>query len=86
MQHHIMAGIIHFQKGKKATIIKELNRFCELGILEFQNTSEWASPSFIITKADQTVQMISDFREVNKLLVRNPFPLPKISIYFCDTP
>ena len=52
-----------------------------MSVLEFQSTSKWASPSFIIPKADQTVRMISDFRfrEVNKLLVRKPFPLPKIS-------
>ena len=35
--------------------------------------------SFIIPKSDQTVCMISDFREVNKRLVRKPFPIPQIS-------
>ena len=50
-----------------------------LGVMEFQPASEWASPSFIISKSDQTVRMISDFREVNKRLIRKPFPIPKIS-------
>ncbi len=31
------------------------------------------------TKKDGTVRMITDFREVNKRLVRKPFPIPKIS-------
>ena len=31
------------------------------------------------TKKDQTVRFLSDFREVNKRIVRNPFPIPKIS-------
>ena len=66
-------------KIRKETTIKELNRLCELGVMEFQPASEWASPSFIIPKSDQTVRMISDFREVNKRLVRKPFPIPKIS-------
>ena len=35
-------------KSRKETTIKELNRLCDLGLLEFQPTSEWASPSFII--------------------------------------
>jgi hypothetical protein len=48
-------------------------------VLEFQPASEWASPSFIIPKKDNTVRFISDFREVNKRLVRKPFPIPKIS-------
>ena len=32
-----------------------------------------------ITKKDKTVRFLSDFREVNKRIVRNPFPIPKIS-------
>ena len=67
------------QKSCKETAIKELNRLCDLGVLEFQPASEWASPSFIIPKKDNTVRFISDFREVNKGLVRKPFPIPKIS-------
>ena len=47
--------------------------------MEFQPASEWASLSFIIPKSDQTVRMISDLREVNKRLVRKPFPIPQIS-------
>ena len=53
-------------KSCKETTIKELNRLCELGVLEFQPASEWASPSFIIPKKDNTVCFISNFREVNK--------------------
>ena len=66
-------------KSRKETTMKELNRLCELGLLENQPASEWASPSFIIPKKDNTVCFISNFREVNKRLVRKPFPIPKIS-------
>ena len=66
-------------KIHKNTLIKELNRLCELGVLEFQPESEWASPSFIIPKKDNTVRFVSDFRELNKRIVRKPFPIPKIS-------
>ena len=34
---------------------KELNRLCELGVLEWQPASEWALPSFIISKKNGTV-------------------------------
>jgi hypothetical protein len=34
---------------------------------------------FIIPKKDRTVHFLSDFGEVNKWLVRKPFPIPKIS-------
>eukprot|EP00804_Cyclotella_cryptica_P006700 CCRYP_008641-RA/>CCRYP_008641-RA protein AED:0.32 eAED:0.30 QI:0/-1/0/1/-1/1/1/0/549 len=59
--------------------MKELKRLCDLGVLQWQPASEWASPSFIVPKNDQTVRFLSDFREVNKRIVRKPFPLPKIS-------
>ncbi len=36
--------------------------------------------SFIIPKKDKTVRFLSVFWEVNKRLVREPFPIPKISM------
>jgi hypothetical protein len=66
-------------KAYKETTIRELNRLVTLGVVEFQPGSEWASPSFIIPKIYGTVRMITDFREVNKRLIRKPFPIPKIS-------
>ncbi len=65
-------------KIHKDTIIKEVERLCELGVLDRQPASEWASPLFIIPKKAQTVCFLSDFGEVNKRLVRTPFPIPKI--------
>ncbi len=53
---------------------------CDLGILERQPASEWALPSFVIPKKDNTIRFLSDFWEVNKRLVRTPFPIPKISM------
>ncbi len=66
-------------KVHNETIIKEVERLCQLGVLERQPASEWALPSFIIPKKDKTVCFLSDFWEVNKRLVRKPFPIPKIS-------
>jgi hypothetical protein len=66
-------------KVHKETIIKEVERLCELGVLERQSASEWALPSFIIPKKDKTIRFLSDFLEVNKRLGRKPFPIPKIS-------
>ena len=68
--------IPHFHKE---TIMKEIKRLCELGVLEWQLLSEWAAPSFIQAKKNGTVRFLTDFRELNKRIVRKPFPLPKIS-------
>jgi hypothetical protein len=51
----------------------------KLGVLEWQPASEWASPLFIIPKNNRTVRFLSNFGEVNKRLIRKPFPIPKIS-------
>jgi hypothetical protein len=66
-------------KIHKDTIIKEVERLCQLGVLERQPASEWALPSFTIPKKDKTVLFLGVFWEVNKRLVRKPFPIPKIS-------
>jgi hypothetical protein len=41
-------------------------------------SSEWAAPTFIIPKKNNTVRVITDFRGLNKCLVRKPYPIPKI--------
>eukprot|EP00804_Cyclotella_cryptica_P029391 CCRYP_013329-RA/>CCRYP_013329-RA protein AED:0.14 eAED:0.20 QI:0/0/0/1/0.5/0.33/3/0/844 len=58
---------------------REVQRLCDLGVLKWQDDSEWASPTFIIPKKDNTVWVVSDFREVKKRVVRKLFPIPKIS-------
>jgi hypothetical protein len=66
-------------KIHKATLMKEINRLVLIGVLKWQPLSKWASPSFIIPKKDYTVRTISDFRELNKQIVRKPYPIPKTS-------
>jgi hypothetical protein len=63
------------------TLTKEINRLCSIGVMNRQASSQWASLTFIILipKKDMTVCTISDFRELNKRIVRQPYPIPKIS-------
>ena len=42
-------------KVHKETILKEIKRLIELGVLECQPSSEWAAPSFIQPKKNKTV-------------------------------
>jgi hypothetical protein len=53
----------------KAVLMKEIKRLCNIGV---------ALLTFIIPKKDSTVRTISDFRELNKHIVRKPYPIPKI--------
>jgi hypothetical protein len=63
----------------KATLIKEINRLHSIGVMKRQASSQWASPTLIIPKKDMTVRTIVGFRELNKRIVRQPYPIPKIS-------
>jgi hypothetical protein len=63
----------------KDVLITEIERLCKLGVLEQQHYSEWAPRSFIVPKKNNTVRFFSIFWEVNKRLIRNAFPIPKIS-------
>jgi hypothetical protein len=66
-------------KIHKATLMKEIECLIAIGVLKWQPLSKWASPSFTIPKKDQTVRAISDFRELNKCIVKKPYPIPQIN-------
>ncbi len=70
----------HILHKHKAVLMKEIKRLCNIGVLEWQPSSQWASPTFIIPQKDSTVCTISDFRELNKRIVREPYPIPKMSM------
>ena len=53
-------------------------KIVKLGVLKQINASEWAAPTFIISKKDATVRFISDFCKLNKCIEHKPFPIPKI--------
>ena len=49
-------------------------------MLEKDSSSQWAAPSFTQPKKNPNeVRFLSDFRQLNKQMVRKPYPLPKIS-------
>ncbi len=64
-------------KIHKATLMKEIHYLVLIGVIKWQPLPKWASPYFIILKKDYTMRAISDFRELNKQIVRKPYPNPK---------
>ena len=66
------------------TLIHELTSKQELDLLKDLkdikkvDRSQWGAPIFLIPNKDSTVCPISDIRELNKRILRQPYPIPKI--------
>ena len=57
---------------------EECRRFSQVGIWEHTLDSTWAAPTFIAPKKTNDVRIVTDFRELNKCIIRKPYPLPKV--------
>ena len=57
---------------------EECKRFERDTIWHHTLNSVWAAPSFIVPKKTGDVRVVTDFRELNKWIVRKPYPIPKI--------
>ena len=60
------------------TFKQELDQLEYLKVIKKVNRSQWVAPTFLIPKKDITVRFISDFRELNKHILRQPYPIPRI--------
>jgi hypothetical protein len=63
----------------EGTTKKEMDRLTGIGVFKHSYDSEWAAPTFVQPKKDGRVRILTDFRRLNALIKRKPFPLPKIS-------
>jgi hypothetical protein len=56
---------------------KEIVRLVDIGVLEEDYSSEWASmvPSFAIPKNKGTIRVVTDFRKLNLLLKHSMSPI-----------
>ena len=56
----------------------ELKRLENLGVIEKIDSSEWISPIVVSYKKNGSVRVCVDLREVNKAIIPDKYPLPKI--------
>lgn len=57
---------------------QELDRQCEIGVLEKVYESLWGHPMLCIPKKDGAIRTVDDMRELNKCVLRRVYPLPKL--------
>ena len=46
------------------------------------NVSPWGTPVLFVKKKDGTLRMCIDYRQINKVIVKNKYPLPRIEDLF----
>ena len=63
--------------AKLPALKEELQRMTEAGIIE-PSCSPWSSPLVLATKKDGSLRICVDFRQVNKMTVKDSYPLPRI--------
>nr|GEU33524.1 putative reverse transcriptase domain, ribonuclease H-like domain protein [Tanacetum cinerariifolium] len=61
-------------------LAKQLQELSEKGFIR-PSSSPWGAPVLLVKKKDGSFHMCIDYRELNKLTVKNRYPLPRITIY-----
>ena len=64
------------------TFKQELDQLEYLKVIKKVSRSQWGAPTFLIPKKYSTVRFISDFIELNKRILSQPYPIPKIQYLF----
>ena len=59
----------------------QLQELLEKGFIR-PSVSTWGAPVLFIKKKDGTLQLCIDYRQLNKLIVKNKYPLPRIDDLF----
>ncbi len=57
---------------------KGIDRLVTIGVSLSCRVTEWTSPTMLIAKKGKTVRVVSDFRELNKVIRQQVYQLPPI--------
>jgi len=56
---------------------KQLQELLEKGLIQ-PSVSPWKAPILFVKKKDGTLRFCMDYRELNRVTVKNKYPLPRI--------
>ena len=60
---------------------KQVQELEDLGFVK-PSTSPWEAPVLFVKKKDGTQRLCIDYRELNKVTIKNRYPLPRIDDLF----
>ncbi|GKA98990.1 putative reverse transcriptase domain-containing protein [Tanacetum coccineum] len=67
--------------SKMKELAEQLQELSDKGFIR-PNSSPWGAPVLFVKKKDGSFRMCIDYRELNKLTVKNRYPLPRIDDLF----
>ncbi|GJU64791.1 reverse transcriptase domain-containing protein [Tanacetum coccineum] len=67
--------------SKMQELSNQLQELADRGFIR-PSTSSWGAPVLFVKKKDEYFRMCIDYRELNKLIVKNRYPLPRIDDLF----
>ena len=62
-------------------LAKQLQEFLDKGLIR-PSVSPWGAPLLFVKKKDGSMRLCIDYRELNKLTIKNKYPLPRIDDLF----
>ena len=59
----------------------QLHELLDKGFIR-PSTSPWGAPVLFVKKKDKTLRLCIDYRQLNKVMIKNRYPLPRIDNLF----
>ena len=59
----------------------QLNELLQKGFIR-PSVSPWGAPVLFVKKKDGTLRLCIDYRELNKITIKNKYPMPRIDDLF----
>nr|GEW03439.1 putative reverse transcriptase domain-containing protein [Tanacetum cinerariifolium] len=71
----------HLAPSELKLLSEQLKELSEKGFIQ-PSSSPWGAPVLFVKKKDGSFRMCIDYRELNKLTIKNKYPLPRIDDLF----
>ncbi|GJW61874.1 putative reverse transcriptase domain-containing protein [Tanacetum coccineum] len=81
----VAAAPYRFAPTELQELSTQLQELSDKGFIR-SSSSPWGAPVLFVKKKDGSFRMCIDYRELNKLTVKNRYPFSRIDDLFCHTP
>nr|GFA85020.1 putative reverse transcriptase domain-containing protein [Tanacetum cinerariifolium] len=78
---HVSKSPYHLAPTEMQELLNQLNELQDKGFIR-PSSSPWRPPVLFVKKKDGSFCMCIDYRELNKLIIKNRYPLPRIDDLF----